>query len=111
MDADFESRVSQFVPEFLGDGVATLGNQVERRTEPKPRFQIRELLASLKRVRMKVCGPSVLRRFRQELAAFDSDAYARMLAGWERLIRDAKLEYPLPFASSGRTSRAVSADR
>jgi acyl transferase domain-containing protein len=32
-----------------------------------------ELLASLKRVRMKVCGPSVLRRFRQELAAFDSD--------------------------------------
>ena len=47
----------------------------------------------------------------QQLAAFDSDAYARMLAGWERLIRDAKLEYPLPFASSGRTSRAVSADR
>jgi hypothetical protein len=46
-----------------------------------------------------------------QLAAFDSDAYARMLGEWELMIRDAKLEYPLPFASSRKTSRAVSADR
>ena len=47
----------------------------------------------------------------RQLATFDSDAYARMLAEWERLIRDAKLEYPLPFVNCGTTSRAVSADR
>lgn len=40
----------------------------------------------------------------QQLADFDSDAYARMLAEWERMIRDANLDYPLPFATAGATS-------
>lgn len=43
----------------------------------------------------------------RQLAAFGPDAYADMLAEWEQLIRDASLEYPLPFA----TSRARSGDR
>jgi hypothetical protein len=47
----------------------------------------------------------------EQLAAFDSDAYARMLADWERMIREANLEYPLPFANARTTSRAASADR
>ena len=47
----------------------------------------------------------------QQLAAFDSDAYAEMLGEWELMIRDANLEYPLPFATVRTTSRAVSADR
>jgi hypothetical protein len=46
-----------------------------------------------------------------QLAQFDSEACARMLSDWERMIRDAKLEYPLPFAIAGRTSQAVSAGR
>ena len=37
--------------------------------------------------------------------------FHRMLAEWERLIGDANLEYPLPFASAGATSRAAFADR
>ena len=47
----------------------------------------------------------------EQQAAFDSEAFARMLAEWERLIRDANLAYPLPFANARTTSRAVSADR
>lgn len=43
----------------------------------------------------------------RQLAAFGPDAYEKMLAGWERMIRDAALEYPLPFA----TSSAESEDR
>ena len=45
------------------------------------------------------------------LAAFDSDAYSQMLAEWERMIREANPEYPLPFANARTTSRVVSADR
>ena len=37
----------------------------------------------------------------RELAAFDTDAFSRMLAGWERMISEANLEYPLPFATAG----------
>jgi hypothetical protein len=37
----------------------------------------------------------------EQLAAFDAEAYAQMLAEWESLIRDANLEYPLPFAADG----------
>ena len=37
----------------------------------------------------------------RNLAAFDADAFARMLADWERMIGDADLEYPLPFATAG----------
>ena len=37
----------------------------------------------------------------RELAAFDSDTFTRMLARWERLIANADLEYPLPFATAG----------
>jgi hypothetical protein len=37
----------------------------------------------------------------RKLAAFDAHAFAGMLAEWERLIRDANLEYPLPFAAAG----------
>lgn len=37
----------------------------------------------------------------KQLAAFDSHAYARMLADWERMIRDADLKFPLPFAEAG----------
>ena len=37
----------------------------------------------------------------RQLAAFDSGAYSGMLAEWEQMIRDANLEYPLPFAASG----------
>ena len=47
----------------------------------------------------------------RKLAAFDADAFAGMLADWERMIRDADLEYPLPFATGAATSHAVSADR
>ena len=47
----------------------------------------------------------------RQLAEFDSDAYARMLGEWERMIREANLEYPLPFVTAEGTSRAVSADR
>jgi hypothetical protein len=47
----------------------------------------------------------------EQLAAFDSDAYAQMLAEWERMIREANPEYPLPFANARTTSRVVSADR
>ena len=36
-----------------------------------------------------------------ELAAFDERAYEAMLASWERMIHDANLEYPLPFAAAG----------
>ena len=45
------------------------------------------------------------------LADFDSAAFRQMLADWERMIRAADLEYPLPFATARATSRAVSADR
>ena len=45
------------------------------------------------------------------LAEFDRQAFDRMLAGWEQLIRDADLEYPLPFATAGTPLRAVSLDR
>ena len=37
----------------------------------------------------------------EQLAAFDAEAYAHMLADWERMIRNANLEYPLPFAAAG----------
>ena len=37
----------------------------------------------------------------EELEAFDAQAYDRMLADWERMIREAGLEYPLPFAAVG----------
>lgn len=37
----------------------------------------------------------------EELAAFDAQAYAGMLTEWERMIREANLEYPLPFAATG----------
>ena len=33
------------------------------------------------------------------LAGFDQPAFARMLADWERRIRDAGLSYPLPFVT------------
>jgi hypothetical protein len=46
-----------------------------------------------------------------QLAEFDSEAYARMLGEWEQMIRDANIEYPLPFASAPETSPVVSADR
>ncbi len=46
-----------------------------------------------------------------QLAEFDSEAFAGMLADWERMIRDADLEYPLPFITAGETSRAASAGR
>ena len=36
-----------------------------------------------------------------ELAAFDERAYKAMLTEWERLIREADLAYPLPFAAAG----------
>ena len=36
-----------------------------------------------------------------QLADFDEAAYAAMLADWERMIRGANLEYPLPFAAAG----------
>ena len=47
----------------------------------------------------------------ESLAGFDSVAFRQMLAGWERLIRDADLEYPLPFITAGAPSHAVSRDR
>jgi len=37
----------------------------------------------------------------RQLAAFDAGAFAGMLAEWERMIRDANLVYPLPFAATG----------
>ena len=37
----------------------------------------------------------------EQLAAFDATAYAQMLTDWERMIHDADLEYPLPFAAGG----------
>ncbi len=46
-----------------------------------------------------------------ELAAFDARAYERMLAEWERMIRDANLEYPLRFAENPTTSESVSRGR
>ena len=46
-----------------------------------------------------------------QLAAFDENAFTRMLAGWEQIISDADLEYPLPFARTRTTSGAVSPDR
>ncbi len=45
------------------------------------------------------------------LAEFDSRAFERMLGDWERMIRDANLEYPLPFVTERATLHAVSADR
>jgi len=45
---------------------------------------------------------------REQLAEFDRQAFDRMLGDWERLIRDANLEYPLPFVTAGAPSRAVS---
>lgn len=47
----------------------------------------------------------------RKLAALDTDAFAGMLAEWERMIRDADLEYPLPFANGAAISPAASADR
>ena len=37
----------------------------------------------------------------RQLEAFDPDAYARMLGDWERMIREADFDYPLPFAATG----------
>jgi hypothetical protein len=48
---------------------------------------------------------------RELLAEFDSQAFARMLGDWERLIRDARLEYPLSFVTAEPTSRAASPGR
>ena len=45
------------------------------------------------------------------LAEFDSDAFDRMLGDWERMIRDANLEYPLPFVTARTPLDAVSWDR
>lgn len=45
------------------------------------------------------------------LADFDSEAFERMLREWERLIRDADLEYPLPFVTAGPPLRVASSDR
>jgi hypothetical protein len=36
----------------------------------------------------------------RELAAFDTEAFTRMLAAWERMIANADVEYPLPFATA-----------
>jgi hypothetical protein len=47
----------------------------------------------------------------EQLAGFDRDAFDRMLGDWERLIREANLEYPLPFVTAGATSPVVSAGR
>ena len=47
----------------------------------------------------------------ERLAEFDRQAFRQMLAGWEQLIRDASLEYPLPFVTAGAPSRAASSDR
>jgi hypothetical protein len=46
-----------------------------------------------------------------QLAEFDGAAFDRMLGDWERRIREANLEYPLPFVSGGTTSPVVSSDR
>ena len=37
----------------------------------------------------------------RQLAEFDAEAYAGMLGDWERMIRDANIDYPLPFAATG----------
>ena len=37
---------------------------------------------------------------RRKLEAFGADAFHRMLADWERMIADANLDYPLPFATA-----------
>ena len=37
----------------------------------------------------------------RQLAEFDADAYAGMLGDWERMIREANIDYPLPFAAAG----------
>lgn len=37
----------------------------------------------------------------RQLAEFDAEAYAGMLAAWERMIHEANIDYPLPFAASG----------
>jgi hypothetical protein len=47
----------------------------------------------------------------EQLARFDSRAFDRMLGDWQRLIRAADLEYPLPFVTAGVTSRAPSSGR
>lgn len=46
-----------------------------------------------------------------QLKEFDSDEFVRMLVDWERMIREANLEYPLPFVTAGMTSPALSSDR
>ena len=46
-----------------------------------------------------------------QLARFDSEACAAMLADWEQIIRNADLEYPLSFVTVGETSPAASAGR
>ena len=45
------------------------------------------------------------------LAGFDKPAFGRMLADWERRIREAGLSYPLPFVTGRASSRAVSSGR
>jgi hypothetical protein len=47
----------------------------------------------------------------KQLATFDAEAYSRMLADWERMIREANLEYPLPFVTARAPVGAVSSDR
>jgi hypothetical protein len=42
------------------------------------------------------------------LAEFDTRAFDRMLGDWERMIRDANLEYPLPFVTARAPLGAVS---
>jgi len=37
----------------------------------------------------------------RQLGDFDADAYARMLGDWEQMIREANIDYPLPFAATG----------
>ena len=37
----------------------------------------------------------------RKLADFDAEAYTGMLAEWERMIHEANIDYPLPFAASG----------
>jgi hypothetical protein len=47
----------------------------------------------------------------EQLAEFDGAEFDHMLRDWERMIREANLEYPLPFVSAGTTSPVVSSDR
>lgn len=37
----------------------------------------------------------------RQLAAFDAGAFAQMMSDWEQMIREANIEYPLPFAADG----------